>query len=207
MKIRTLPGATIDSIKAKLIDYDIEQCKTIIVHVGGNDADNGVDLETFSEKYESLLNIVSDGTRRVIVSELLPRETVDLKPYNETLKSLCADNAVEFVENYDSFLLANGDMPDSYYYNDKVHISATGTRRLLNNISELHQITRPYSASRHHSYTQRSGYGFRRRPNNTDFRGHGYDTKYCHICSRNGHSTQECWYNGRNSSHTNLSLR
>ena len=46
---------------------------------------------------------------------LLPMETVDLKPYNEKLKSLCADNAVEFVENYDSFLLANGQLVDSIY--------------------------------------------------------------------------------------------
>ena len=43
---------------------------------------------TFRDNYEELLDIVADGSLRVIVSELIPRETVDLKPYNETLKSL-----------------------------------------------------------------------------------------------------------------------
>ena len=48
----------------------------------------------------------------------MPRETVDLKPYNEKLKSLCA-----YVENYDSFLLANGQLVDSFYFKDKLKYS------------------------------------------------------------------------------------
>ena len=116
--VRTISGATIDKIKDKISELNIEKCKTIIIHVGGNDADNGENIESFRENYEELLDIVADGTRRVIVSELLPRETVDLQSYNETLKSLCADNAVELVENYDSFLLANGQLVDSYYLKD-----------------------------------------------------------------------------------------
>ena len=56
----------------------MDNCKTIILLVSGNAADNGSDLETFAEKYELLLNsLLADG-HRVVVAGLLPRETVDL---------------------------------------------------------------------------------------------------------------------------------
>ena len=32
------------------------------------------------------------------------------------------------------------------------------------------------------------------RPGNNNNR----PSKFCHICMRNGHATQECWFNGRN---------
>ena len=35
--------------------HDIKQCETTVLHVGGNDADNSTDIETFAEQYESLL--------------------------------------------------------------------------------------------------------------------------------------------------------
>ena len=192
--VRTISGATIEKLKDKISDLNIDKCETIIIHVGGNDADHGDDLETFRDNYEELLDIVADGSRRVIVSELIPRETVDLKPFNETLKSLCADNAVEFVENYDSFLLANGQLVDSFYNKDKLLINMAGTRKLLNNINELHQIISTQPVTAH--YRRRPGY-HRNSPH--DYRNRPVPHKFCHICYRSGsHSTNECWYNGRN---------
>ena len=193
--VRSISGATITTLKDKIIDLNIDKCETIILYVGGNDADHGDDLETFRENYEELIDMVAaDGSRRVIVSELLPRETVDLKSYNETLKSLCADNAVEFVENYDSFLLANGQLVDSFYLKDKLHLNTVGTRKLLSNINELHQIVCTHPVNAH--YRSRPAY-YRSPPN--DYRNRLGAHIYCHICYRKGsHSTNECWYNGRN---------
>ena len=42
-------------LERKLNNYNIDKCKTIVIHVGGNDADQGVDIETFTESYSSLL--------------------------------------------------------------------------------------------------------------------------------------------------------
>ena len=191
--IRTIPGATIAKLTDKINELNIENCETIILHVGGNDADNGEDIESFREHYESLIDTVNDGNRRIIVSGLLPRESVDLEPYNETLKSLCADNTVELVDNYDSFLLATGELVDSYYSKDKVHINMTGTRKLLENINKVHKVCNMQRAHRQHTDHN----NFRQRQ--TTFRGNSQSSKYCHICCRNGnHSTYECWYNGRN---------
>ncbi|MCG8077802.1 MAG: SGNH/GDSL hydrolase family protein, partial [Candidatus Thiodiazotropha taylori] len=199
--VRTIPGATIDTVKDKLNNLNIEKCDTIILHVGGNDADRGEDLESFRENFDELIDTVADGTKRVIVSGLLPRESVDLEPFNETLKSLCADNAVEFVDNYDSFLLATGEQADSYYTSDKTHINMAGTRKLLRSINEIHQIIATQRTgdqrknrsgfNRNHNYV---GY----KPNHTNNRNSRRSPKYCHICRRGGsHCTDECWYNGR----------
>ncbi len=121
--VRTFPGATIDSLSAELFDMNIEQCKTIILHAGGNDADEGTDLDTFVERYRSLVIGLTSPDRRIIVSVLLPRKSVDLKPYDDRLKSLSVEYGIEYVSNYDSFLFASGEMPTMFYLRDKLHLS------------------------------------------------------------------------------------
>ena len=90
-------------------EYNLDNCKTSILQVGGNDADDGTDLKTFSNQYEQLLNSLTKNDHRMIVSGLLPKETVDLRSYNEKLKQVCDTCEVEFIENYDNFLLSSGE--------------------------------------------------------------------------------------------------
>ena len=85
--VRTFPGATVDSLRTKLGDYDLDKCTTIILHVGGNDASNSTDLDAFCDHYISLLDSLLAEDRRLIVSGLLPRGNVDIEPYNDKLKS------------------------------------------------------------------------------------------------------------------------
>ncbi|MEW8544985.1 MAG: SGNH/GDSL hydrolase family protein [Candidatus Thiodiazotropha sp.] len=199
--VRSFSGARIDTIADKLSQYNIENCKTIILHVGGNDADSGVDLDSFSENYVSLLNDLSANNRRIIVSGLLPRESVDLKPYNQKLKTICEENGLDFIDNYDNFLLASGEVPESFFQQDKLHLNASGTRRLLSNIDKVHRVTK-FSPR---SNITRPSQGFRKGSNNyrgsNNFKsGSNHNRSYkrfCHICTKNGHNTQECWYNGR----------
>ena len=120
--VRSFSGARSDTIGEKLSKYNIDDCKTIVLPVGGNDADNSADLDTFSDNYISLLNSLSADNRRIIASGLLPRESVDLKPYNDTLKTICDENDLEFIGIYDHFLLAFGEMPASYFQKDKLQL-------------------------------------------------------------------------------------
>ena len=158
-------------------------------------------VDIFRQNYENLIDSVCIDDSRVMISELLPRGNVDMKPYNEVLKSLCADSAVEFVENYNSFLLASGEMLDTYLYDDQVHINASGTRRLLANFDRLHQVTSTSKAPARKPYQNRNCAGFlafRAGPPRytKPFR---QSNQLCHICDRyGGHNTKECWYNGRN---------
>ena len=63
---------TIDKLTDKINELNIENCETIILHVGRNDTDNGEDIESYREHYESLIDTVNDCNRRIIVSRLLP---------------------------------------------------------------------------------------------------------------------------------------
>ena len=51
--VRSFSGARVHTIEKRLSEFNIDACKTTILQVGGNDADNGVDLDTFSENCNS----------------------------------------------------------------------------------------------------------------------------------------------------------
>ena len=80
--VRSFPGTTSQTLKSKLQEYETDNCKTIILHVGGNDGDNGADMDSFQDEYILLLEILASEDRRLIVSGLLPRGTADLESYN-----------------------------------------------------------------------------------------------------------------------------
>ena len=46
--VRSFSGATIDSV-------NLDQCKTVLLLISGNDADNGMDRKIFAKKYEALI--------------------------------------------------------------------------------------------------------------------------------------------------------
>lgn len=172
--VRSFPGATIERLENKLNNFNIERCKTIVIHVGGNDADQGANLETFTESYSTLLDNLTSENRKLIVSGFIPRKSVNLNPYNEGLKTFCETKGVDFIDHYNGSLLASGDMADSYFQNDKLHPNSFGTKKLLKNIDAIYKVT------------------------NDGTNPMATRPIYCHICSRKGHSTHDCWYNGRN---------
>ena len=155
----------------------------------------------FAEKYELLLNSILSDDHHVIVAGLLSRETVDLSAYNNKLRQLCDACDTEFVENYQNFLLASEELPESYYSRDKVHLNNYGTRKLLSNIDKVHRVTTQSQANvpdwsgrmYRPAYRANTGKG---RPGNNN--SNNIPSQYCHICMRYGHATQECWFNGRN---------
>ena len=144
----------------------------------------------------SLLNNLDAENRRIIVTGLLPRESVDLKPYNQTLKDICNENGTEFIDNYDSFLLASGEMPDSYFHPDKLHPNVLGTQKQLSNFEKVQSVrsssksngdqTFPSNVPHHKGNTA----GHKRKM-------YGSTRKFCPICSMNVHFARDCWYNGR----------
>ena len=204
--VRSFPGATIKSIKSKLEQYNIDNCQTIILHVGGNDADNGLDIDSFQDEYIDLLNTLASVDRRLIVSGLMPRESVDLEPYNKQLKTLCDENDIDFIDHYDGFLLASGELPDTFYHKDKVHLNLAGTRKLLLNIDKYCKVTGPADFFRPEPGHYRRNVTRRNITSQMGRRNH-YSQKYCHICTQNNHSTYECWFNGRRTGMPNRSVR
>ena len=95
-------------------------------------------MNIFSENYFSLLNSLDAENRRIIVSGLLPNELANLKSYNKKkLKDNCKENDIQFIDNFDTFLFASGEMPEFYFHADKLHLNVSGTQKLLSNIDFL----------------------------------------------------------------------
>ena len=65
-----------------------------------------------------------------------------------TLKEKCAKNEIEFIDNYDCFLLASGEMPSTLFHHDKLHLIVYCTRGLLSGIDMVIPVMkytfRPY---------------------------------------------------------------
>ena len=78
--VRSFPGATIETLDSKLSGFDLKQCETIVLHVGGNDADNGTDIETFAEQYGSLLTELMSNDRRIIVFRVITQKNSRSEP-------------------------------------------------------------------------------------------------------------------------------
>ena len=98
-------------------------------------------------------------------------------------------------------------LPDSYFKRDKIHPNFNGTKKLLSNIDRLIKVIKPGNygqTSQPSNYFQTHG----SRPDSYFGRPVGQapqrssrgprSVKFCHICFRQGgHTTQECWFNGR----------
>ena len=71
------------------------------------------------------------------------------------LKKICDENDIEFIDNYDSFLLASGEMPSSFYHHDKLHLNVHGTKRLLLSMNKVITVTKnsPRQSSSQRSYS------------------------------------------------------
>ena len=48
---------------------------------------------------------------------------------------------MQLIEHYNVFLLALGDIADSYFHKDKLHQNSFGTRKLLKNINVMYKVT------------------------------------------------------------------
>ena len=63
------------------------------------------------------------------------------------MQQLCDTYEIEFIENYNVFLLAWGELPKSYYTKDKVHLNNLGTKKLLLSIDKVHHTTKQVEIS------------------------------------------------------------
>ena len=63
---------------------------TVVMHIGGNDANMQCDLDEFRESFGRLaLDITSKCT--LIVSGLTPRHDIDIEVYDDIIQSVCSE--------------------------------------------------------------------------------------------------------------------
>ena len=118
--VQSFPEAITTTLKDELKKYHIDKRKTIILHIGSNDAYNGDDVDSFfCDNYIALLETLASDDHRLIVSGPLPRKTANLESNNNSLDPFAQNNDIEFVDHFYSFILGTDKIPTGYFWKTK----------------------------------------------------------------------------------------
>ncbi len=134
---------------------------TVILHCGGNDASNGIDIELFEEKYDQLVGLVKTGNpaSNVLLCKVAPRGDVDVTDVNSSISRLAAhwkDHKVQCIAETHDLFYGKDDVPQARFYNqDSIHLSRSGIKRFVScihrHIDLVHDYNRCVFVPRPHS--------------------------------------------------------
>ena len=156
VRVKSFREAKIENLHESLLKMDLSRYKNIIIHIGGHDVDSKISLQSFREKYQSLLDFLKSVGCKLFVSGLLPRGGTDMQKFNDTLKEMCLQNNVKFINNHNSFIMASGELPFDFFHADQVSLKFPGIRKLVHNINDSCQVLpreknlRPLKPNGHH---------------------------------------------------------
>lgn len=184
--VRTNPGANIDRLMFVTKGMDMTPYLTVVLHVGGNDLENGDSLDVISENYESLLLLLRDRCNKncvIMVSGIPPRKRLNVGPLNDMLRDMCEYLNIQFIDHSCVFTDSNGNVNYKLFSYDKLHLSPTGTAELLKSINRYVNILGESNSM----YCYCCG-----EPNhNSTSCKHGQKI-LCHLCNSYGHKQKFC---------------
>ena len=137
IKIRRLSGASFDEIGAMIEDH----LKQIIILAGTHEMTEDVPTEKIQVDFKALLRKAQAVTSEITVSSVLPVNKGNgvylgrLIEVNDQLKSTCDEMDVKFVDNDTNFTFRNGTVDFTTLNRDGIHLSQSGTGRLMTNLS------------------------------------------------------------------------
>ena len=140
-----LRGGRINDVKNAVTDKATEAAYDRVVLVaGGNDCaprDTSTDVlpSSIVDEYRSLVRVSKSKAKSVTVSSVCPRDiSSDVKKYIESvnagLQVMCTEEDATFIDNTPSFHLADGNVNDGYYLNDRIHLTHKATDKLALNL-------------------------------------------------------------------------
>ena len=212
VKICSRSGASINDMLNEISIYDMNSFANIIICIGGNDCSRGMDAKSFEDKYDQLIGIIRSKNTdcNIYISKIVPRGDTDVSAFNrsitcvvdhwEALRVWCIDGS------YDLFFGQNQLPSTRYFTEDGIHLSYSGTKRLLDAWnrhvpivedfgfcvfkSKYQKTSRPEGSTGNYHHNRstyrrsRQGYQGQRRGN----------TRRCYGCSMPGHILEECWH-------------
>ena len=133
-----ISGATVETVHEQIALYDLRNFSTIIVYVGGNNVSNGSNIEYVEEKYDQLLQYIktANSALNIILCTVAPRKDCLVTELNEIIRSLSEEHGTKLVEMENYFCDSDGNPVFRYYGRDKIHLSLSGIRRLLDSIEK-----------------------------------------------------------------------
>ncbi|CAH1250082.1 Hypp8760 [Branchiostoma lanceolatum] len=146
--VPTRPGQTLKDISRELDTTDLQSYSHAVVQAGTNDLtelDDEQDIANIEKEAERLCTIVKDKHPRVklALSGICPRAdralpAAKVDPANAALRRVADEWRVLYVDNEGSFQYRNGQLDESLYDRDRLHISRRrGASRLVSNINEV----------------------------------------------------------------------
>ncbi|CAH1264303.1 Hypp2931 [Branchiostoma lanceolatum] len=184
---RLRPGRRLKDISQELDTTDLQFYSHVVVHAGTNDLterDDEHDIANIEKEAERLCTIVKDKHPRVklALSGICPRAdralpAAKVAPANAALRRVADERRVLHVDNEGSFQYRNGQLDESLYDRDRLHIRRRrGASRLVSNINEVVPILP--TRSRKQQPRQIPG------------------EPPCHFCGESGHVTRACRHGG-----------
>lgn len=98
----------------------------VVLDIGTNDANAALPLLTFQAQYTSLVVAILNAGSRVIICNIVPRNGLNVLPYNQILANIANKYGLKYVDNYTSLQGTAGNLNATYDFGDHVHINAAG---------------------------------------------------------------------------------
>ena len=168
VKICARSLASIDDLWEEISVYDMKSFARIIICIGGNDCSRKRNTSDFEDKYDQLIGIIKSVNQgcNVYLSKIVPRGDVDVSAFNTSIWRVSdhwkMHNVYCIDESYKMFFGRNRVPMGRYYSEDGIHLSHSGTKRLLDAWNKHVTIVKDYDqcvyqASRFPRRTYRPG--------------------------------------------------
>ena len=142
-QIKTLRGKGFLDVQQYLESNDAP-FQDICIVAGTNDCTSPtpITLEDTTEHFKQMLAAAKNKAEHVIVSSIPPRCDTgcsddvlqNITAMNLSMKDICAEENVTFIDNDLNFKYANGDTDFDLLLDDKLHLSQKGSERLICNL-------------------------------------------------------------------------
>ena len=203
-------GGNIQTLIDEINLYDLKVFSTIIVYIGGNNVASGDNSSFIEEKYDELISLIkcSNNTCKIILCSVAPRLDADISHLNQIVGKLAKHwscQNVEHVPNTHDMFLKDGGPSTRYFLQDGIHLTASGTKRLLDALNRVFPFVADFDNcvfnGKRPTVKASGGSGFQVKPrrNQGQFRAgiratSGRFPLVCFGCHRRGHKIAECWY-------------
>ena len=162
-------GAMVKDIWDEISMYNLASFKNIIICVGGNDSSSRTEASSFEEKYDELLGFIkaANDTCNIYVCKVVPRGDVDGTDINSSIERVANDwrmYQVKTIEStYQLFFGPDGLPCTRYFSRDGIHMSQSGTKRVIDAINRHVSIVHDFqSCVLHHEDQRRNNTGDQR---------------------------------------------
>ncbi|CAC5419707.1 unnamed protein product [Mytilus coruscus] len=196
--VNTNRGALVSDLERKIEEIDLSPFSTIFLQFGGNDAK--LSIQTFKRKYKNVIQSAKNNRiKTIIIGGCLPRSKTNLEHINQALSEISIEENVTFINHLDSFVLCNGEIVPGLIHTDGVHLTNSGTTKLIDNINKVISIRNVNSSVQSYQTYDRNtwdSYCYNCKSNHHTLSNCKHDQRIkCNICFRLGHKEINCWYN------------